>query len=78
MHDLDRIYRESEAETFEYGFNSEGEWNEVFNESELNELASELLEVSQEQELEQFLGNLIQRVGRTLGVETPEGHTGGT
>ncbi len=34
-----------EGESFEFEFNAEGEWGEVFNENELNELASELLEV---------------------------------
>lgn len=76
MHDLDRTYRESQDETFNYEFSAgEGEWNEVFDETELNQLASELLEVSQEEELDQFLGDLIKKVGRTVGqvVRSPVG-----
>lgn len=67
MHDLDRTYRESNGETFEYEFAGEQEWNEVFNENELNELATELLGVSQEQELDHFLGSLIKKVGSAVG-----------
>ncbi len=77
MHDLDRTYRETNGETFEFEFTGEGEgeWNEVFNENELNELASELLEVSQEEELDQFLGSLIKKVGSAVGtvVRSPIG-----
>ena len=76
MHDLDRTYREvPQSESFEFEFNSEGEWNEVFHENELNELASELLEVQNDQELEQFLGGLIKKVGGAVGkiVKTPLG-----
>ncbi|NOK15733.1 hypothetical protein [Corallococcus carmarthensis] len=75
MHDVDRTYRELEGESFEFEFNAENEWGEVFNENELNELASELLEVSNEQELEQFLGNIIKKVGGAVGqfVKSPLG-----
>ena len=76
MHDLDNTYRElPQAESFEFEFNAEGEWNEVFQENELNELASELLEVQNDQELEQFLGGLIKKVGRAAGkfVKSPLG-----
>ncbi|MBZ4422182.1 hypothetical protein [Myxococcus sp. RHSTA-1-4] len=71
MHDLDM----PQAESFEFEFNSEGEWNEVFQESELNELASELLGVQSDQELEQFLGKLIETVASTAGkvVKSPVG-----
>jgi uncharacterized protein (DUF697 family) len=71
MHDLDM----PQAESFEFEFNSESEWNEVFHESELNELASELLEVQSDQELDQFLGKLIQKVGSVAGkvVKSPLG-----
>lgn len=75
MHDVDRTYQELEGESFEFEFNAEGEWGEVFNENELNELASELLEVTNEQELEQFLGNIIKKVGGAVGkfVKSPLG-----
>ncbi|MBF5041661.1 hypothetical protein FGE12_04620 [Aggregicoccus sp. 17bor-14] len=75
MHDLDRTYRQMEGESFEFEFNAEGEWGEVFQENELNELATELLEVQNDQELEQFLGSLIKKVGGAVGkvVRSPIG-----
>ena len=75
MHDLDRTYRQLEGESFEFEFNAEGEWAEVFQESELNELATELLEVQNDQELDQFLGGLIKKVGSAVGkvVRSPVG-----
>lgn len=47
----------------------------VFSESEEMELAAELLEVSNEQELEQFLGDFIKKAGRAIGgfVKGPVG-----
>jgi len=60
---------ESEAE-FEDEFESEfesladGEADGPFDEGEEMELAAELLNVSDDEELEQFLGKLIRRVGR--------------
>ena len=44
-----------------------GELEVPLHESQELELASELLEVSNEQELEQFLGNVFRTVGRTAG-----------
>jgi len=75
MHDLDRTSREQESESFEYEFNAESETHEVFQENELNELASELLEVQNDHELEQFLGGLIKKVGGAVGsfVKSPIG-----
>ncbi|MBI5544893.1 MAG: hypothetical protein HY901_13465 [Deltaproteobacteria bacterium] len=64
MHDLDRTLQES-SETFE--FTAEGEWNEVLQEAELQELAAELLEISSDQELDRFLGGLIKKVGGAIG-----------
>ena len=57
-----------EAE-FEYPQEFEGEYETegIFNEQEEMELAAELLEVTNEQELEQFLGSLISKVGGALG-----------
>jgi hypothetical protein len=60
----------------EFGTAQEGQFGEVGQpgqlESPLNEaqemnLASQLLEVNNEEELEQFLGNLIRGVGRAVG-----------
>jgi hypothetical protein len=72
MHDIDRVRLEtqSEAGPFELGETPQFEFaeaGEVFGETENMELASALLEVSSEQELEQFLGDLIGKAGRALG-----------
>ena len=82
MHDLDRVRlevqseaeapapTELEAEHFEFGeFETpySGETGEVFGETENMELASELLEVTNEVELDHFLGGLIARAGQALG-----------
>lgn len=65
-----------ESEAFEAGAiaQSESEWpggtsaeEEVFGELEEMELAANLLEVGSEAELDRFLGNLIDRVGRAAG-----------
>lgn len=82
MHDLDRTQLEYspelenyEYEQYEYG---ESEWNTetgVFSEAETMQLAAELLEVSSEEELEQFLGNLIKKAGQVAGkfIKSPVG-----
>lgn len=84
MHDIDRTQMEFgaeaptgfEAEQFEFG---EGEWSAesggVLSEADEFELANELLGVASEEELDQFLGNLIKRVGRTAGrfIRSPVG-----
>jgi hypothetical protein len=51
----------------------------VFSDSEEMELAAEFLEVANEDELEQFLGDLIGGIGSTLGkiVNSPIGHAVG-
>jgi hypothetical protein len=72
MHDIDRVQLEAEGEAFETGeFEAEqfefNETGEVFGETENMELASELLEVSSESELEQFLGDLVAKAGKSLG-----------
>jgi hypothetical protein len=48
---------------------------EVFGENELMELAAELLEVTNEQELDHFLGDLIKKAGSAIGtfVRSPVG-----
>ncbi|MEY4575662.1 MAG: hypothetical protein RL701_365 [Pseudomonadota bacterium] len=87
MHDLDRTLGRTSLEAGfsgnqqheeEYEFSSEQEYEseqEVLHEDELDELAAELLEVSSEQELEQFLGGLIKKVGSAAGkfIRSPIG-----
>ena len=90
MHDIDRVRLETqtetemfearpfEAEQFEFAEAEtpfQGETGEVFGETEQMELASEMLEISSEAELDQFLGDLISRAGQAVGkfVSSPEG-----
>ncbi len=72
MHNLDtaRIELGHEAENFEF-ISDEA----VFNEAEQTELAAELLEVSSEAELENFLSDLISQAGKAVGgfVHSPTG-----
>lgn len=84
MHDIDRTFMEYNPETelmpeaFEY---AEAEWpgeiaeSGVFSETEEMELAAKLLGVASEQELDRFLGGLIQKAGRAVGqfVRSPTG-----
>lgn len=82
MHDIDRTYleyepeSEAESEAFEFG---ESQWpgaaGEVFSDTEVMELASGFMEISDEGELDQFLGSLIKKAGRVLGkvVKSPVG-----
>jgi hypothetical protein len=89
MHDIDRTQMEYspelesfESEQFEFG---DQEWSgETYSETLLSEadeleLAGELLGVSNEAELEQFLGGLIKRVGRVAGqvIRSPIGQAVG-
>ncbi len=73
MHDIDRTQLEFTPEAFEYEqfeqeqFESPGETGEVFGEAEVMELAAELLEVTNEQELDRFLGSLISKARSALG-----------
>jgi hypothetical protein len=72
MHDIDRTqleWEQSEYETGEYEVaQAEGEYGEVpLHETHELELANELLEVTNEAELEEFLGNVFKAVGSTLG-----------
>ena len=73
MHDIDRTQMEftpeygQEAEQFQYG---ESEWaseGSVLSESDEMQLASELLSVSTEAELDQFLGGLIRKASQAIG-----------
>lgn len=63
-------YEAFESEQFEYAFEDEaevyGETESPFNEAEEMELAMELLEISSEAELDQFLGNVFKKIGRGI------------
>ncbi len=71
MHDLDRTTMEmnDEADSFEFEDEYEyaGEGESLFNEEEESELAAELLEINDEAELDQFLGNLLKKARRAVG-----------
>lgn len=80
MHDIDRTLTELESDMemdmeapqeegdFEYEEpETQDEEAGVFDETEEMELAAELLSVSDEAELEQFLGKLIKKAGRAVG-----------
>ncbi|HTF95526.1 MAG TPA: hypothetical protein VL995_05310 [Cellvibrio sp.] len=83
MHDIDRTFMEYtpetgafESENFEFSAQEwSGESGEVFNETEIMELASELLEVSSEAELNHFLGGFIRKAASTVGkaINSPVG-----
>jgi hypothetical protein len=76
MHNLDRTLMEYQPESGEF-LRDEfwGESEVVFSEEEIEELASELLAVSNEAELDHFLGGLIKKVGSSVGkfVKSPLG-----
>src|SRR5687768_9430530 len=80
MHELDRVLGEFESSD-EFEFLNESEWTPetdteaVFDEVEEMELAAELLEITDEQELEQFLGKLVRSAGKAIGgfVKSPVG-----
>jgi hypothetical protein len=82
MHDIDRTQLEMEWEAD--GFELEDEYDGygemeaesgVFDEADEMELAADLLEITDEAELDQFLGNLIKKAGRAVGkvVRSPVG-----
>lgn len=80
MHDIDRTQLEYAGEnpSFEEEFEFEGEYTAeggVLTEADEYELASELLGVASEEELDQFLGSLIKRVGSAAGkfIRSPVG-----
>ena len=65
-----------EAEQFEWGeAERDGEAESVLSEADEMALAAELLEVTNEQDLDLFLGNLIKKVGGAVGkfVKSPVG-----
>jgi hypothetical protein len=68
-----------QMESFSYeGFEQEAGQG-VFSEDEQMQLAAELLEVANEEELEQFLGDLIKKAGSAIGsiVKSPIGRAVG-
>lgn len=74
MHDIDRTMGRTNLEAYEFqGEDETGEFqaeqgeDEMSGEEELNELASELLSVTNEQELEQFLGDMFKKVTGAVG-----------
>jgi uncharacterized protein (DUF697 family) len=64
-----------EMEAFEFEQEFEVRRDGIFSEAQEMELAAELLEVGNEQELEQFLGDFIKKAGRAIGgfVKSPIG-----
>ena len=84
MHDIDRTQSEFsqetgfEAEQFVYGESSWAGEGGVLSEADEMQLASELLGVSTEAELDQFLGSLIKTASSAIGsgVRSPIGCVG--
>lgn len=89
MHDIDRTTLEYgqemsgfEAENYEFG---QGEWTGeggqqgLLSEADEMELANELLSVSNEAELEQFLGNFLRKAASVAGsvIRSPVGQAVG-
>lgn len=83
MHDLDRTTLEIGEETTTFEFPEElefGDQESPFNEVEEAELATQLLEVTDEAELDQFIGGLIRKASKAARglIRTPLGrHVGG-
>ncbi|RZI55947.1 MAG: hypothetical protein EOP37_26185 [Rubrivivax sp.] len=79
MHDLDRTQMEYENEQFEYGENEWSTESGAFSEAEEMELANELLSVTNEGELDRFLGNLLSRATKAIGnfARSPAGQAVG-
>jgi uncharacterized protein (DUF697 family) len=83
MHDIDgtQLEFESDLDAFEFnpGINGQAYESEagVFDDADEMELAAELLAVSDESELDQFLGKLIGQAGQAIGkaVKGPVGKT---
>jgi uncharacterized protein (DUF697 family) len=88
MHNIDRTnlesnYNEYLTEEFGYEFAGDNEYETYgeydqespFSEAEEMELAAELLSVSNEAELDQFLGKVIKSAGRAVGgiIKSPVG-----
>lgn len=65
-------YENQQHEQFEFGVSERGE---VFNENEVMELAAEFLEITNEAELDRFLGDFMNNTARKLSVmmDSPTG-----
>jgi hypothetical protein len=80
MTNLEAFEYNPEMETYETEWGAETEWGgEVFSEAEAMELAGELLEITNEAELDRFLGDLVSKAGQALGtaVRSPIGQAVG-
>lgn len=80
MEALNELFFEMEDEAMaqesaEYDLEFEGESEGVLSEMEEMELVAELMEVTNEAELEQFLGKAFKKIGRAVGgfVRSPTG-----
>jgi hypothetical protein len=76
MHDIDRTQIGGPREMMEtYEYPSSGGGGRVFNEQQEWELAAELLEITNENDFEQFLGDLISKAGKAVGsfLSSPTG-----
>jgi hypothetical protein len=78
MHDIDRTSYELSDEYGEFGPDTElpgGTFDRAFSEAELDELATDLLQVRDEAELDQFLGTLLGKAAKAFGrfVKSPAG-----
>lgn len=81
MHDIDRTQFEFTNEEFEFEQNPwANEYGGGLSEAEEMELATELLSVNSEAELDQFLGNLVRRATKAVGsfVSSPLGQSVGS
>jgi len=69
MHDIDttRLEYEAASDAFEFEFEGTPEFEAPLSEVEEMELAAELLTVSGEAELDQFLGGLFKKVAKGIG-----------
>lgn len=87
MHDIDRIQLEFDTEmdsfetdTFEYEFGGYGgsiSSESPFSDAQEMEMATDFLEITDESELDQFLGNLIKKAAKAAGgfIKSPAGRT---
>jgi uncharacterized protein (DUF697 family) len=80
MHDIDRTQLETWETGYEtdlYEFEADSTFEGPFNEVEEMDLASELLEITSEEELDQFLGSLFKKVGLGVGsfIKGPVGRS---
>jgi hypothetical protein len=86
MHDIDRTQMEFDPRMngyeAEYEYEDDAEYDEyeaeyidteVFDEAEVMDLAAELLAVTDDQELDQFLGKLIRKAGKQVGKSVKPG-----